>query len=89
VDTLVLGCTHYPLLKELIQPRIGKQVRVIDSSEEVAAQLRIFLEDEPAMAQSLAKEGENVYYVSDVTEAAKSTAQRIFGRKIDLRLTTI
>jgi glutamate racemase len=89
VDTLVLGCTHYPLLKDLIQPRIGKQVKVIDSSEEVAAQLRTFIEETPEMAQSLAKEGENAYYVSDVTEAAKSTAQRIFGRKIDLRLTNI
>jgi glutamate racemase len=84
VDTLVLGCTHYPLLKELIQPRIGKRVKVIDSSEEVASQLRDYLSDHPEMAQSLAKNGENVYYVSDVTEAAKSTAQRIFGRRIDL-----
>ena len=32
IDTLVLGCTHYPLLKHLIQPRIGKKVTLIDSS---------------------------------------------------------
>ena len=85
VDTLVLGCTHYPLLKHLIQPRIGKRVSVIDSSAEVAAELRFFLENTPEIAQTLAKDGQNVYYVSDVTAAAESTAQRIFGRKIDLQ----
>jgi glutamate racemase len=85
VDTLVLGCTHYPLLTHLIQPRIGKRVKVIDSSEEVAAQLRNFLANTPSLAGTLAKNGENVYYVSDVTEAAKETALRIFGRKIELR----
>jgi glutamate racemase len=88
VDTLVLGCTHYPLLKHLIQPRIGKAVKVIDSSAAVAAELRLFLENSPEFAQSLARDGENVYYVSDVTDAALSTAQRIFGRRIDLRKAT-
>jgi glutamate racemase len=89
VDTLVLGCTHYPLLVDLIQPRIGKRVKVIDSSEAVAADLRLFLENTPKVAQTLAKNDENVYYVSDVTEAAKATAQRIFGRKVELRSTRI
>ena len=84
VDTLVLGCTHYPLLKELIQPRIGKRTRVIDSSHEVAAGLKAFLAENPDLAGQLSHDGENRYYVSDRTEAALATAARIFGRKIDL-----
>ena len=36
VDTLVLGCTHYPLLKPIIQAKMGRRVEVIDSSQEVA-----------------------------------------------------
>ena len=45
IDTLVLGCTHYPLLKDLIQHRIGrKSVRLIDSSIEVAFTLKKYLE---------------------------------------------
>ncbi|MDD3619741.1 MAG: glutamate racemase, partial [Desulfobulbaceae bacterium] len=44
IDTLVLGCTHYPLLKHLIAPRIGKQVRLIDSSIEMASFVCYFLE---------------------------------------------
>ncbi|MBU0728379.1 MAG: glutamate racemase [Proteobacteria bacterium] len=82
IDTLVLGCTHYPLLKDLIQPRIGKGVRIIDSSETVAAGLKTYLENNPEIAASLCKSGVNQYYVSDITEAAKITARRIFGREI-------
>ena len=84
VDTLVLGCTHYPVLKNLIQPRIGKRVQVIDSSEAVAASVQSYLDAHPDVADSLERGGDNKYYVSDTTEAAQQTAKRIFGRKIDL-----
>ncbi len=84
VDTLVLGCTHYPLLKKLIQPRIGSRVTIIDSSEEVAFALKKFLDANRQLKNSLSSEGENKYYVSDVTETAKSIAKRIFGREIEL-----
>ena len=86
VDTLVLGCTHYPLLRAIIQPRIGKKVGVIDSSEAVATELRVFIEKDPGLAEKLAEGGVSRYYVSDVTDAARRTAARIFGRKIDLEI---
>lgn len=44
VDTLVLGCTHYPLLKPLIQRVVGPTVHLIDSAEETAADTRRLLE---------------------------------------------
>jgi glutamate racemase len=39
VDTLVLGCTHYPLLKDLFREELGSAVRLIDSAEETAAEI--------------------------------------------------
>jgi len=84
IDALVLGCTHYPLLKKMIQPRIGKRVRIIDSSEEVSSSLKDYLAGHPKLTASLSRNGENRFYVSDVTEAAMTTASRIFGRRIDL-----
>lgn len=84
VDTLVLGCTHYPLLKHLIIPRIGRKVNVIDSSTAVADMVKKYLQNHPEVDKSLATGGENFYYVSDVTDAARMTAQRIFGRELDL-----
>lgn len=89
VDTLVLGCTHYPLLTELIKPRIGKRTKVIDSSQEVAAQLKTFLADNLDLSTQISHQGDNRYYVSDVTEAALATAELIFGRAIDLIKVTI
>lgn len=82
IDTLVLGCTHYPLLKNLIQSRIGKKVNLIDSSVEVAATVKNFLDDNQSL--SLSKGGENLYYVSDMTSAATTIANKIFGRPIEL-----
>lgn len=85
VNALVLGCTHYPLLKKLIQPRIGKRVRIIDSSEEVSSCLRDYLAAHPDLDATLSRHGENRFYVSDITEAALATAGKIFGRRIDLQ----
>ena len=45
VDTLVLGCTHYPLLKPLLCRLVGGQVRLIDSAAETAAELGRILEE--------------------------------------------
>ncbi|MDH3394450.1 MAG: aspartate/glutamate racemase family protein, partial [Desulfobulbaceae bacterium] len=89
VDTLVLGCTHYPLLTKLIQPRIGKRTKVIDSSHEVAAELKTFLAENPDVSRQIAHQGDNQYFVSDITEAALATATLIFGRPIDLIKVTI
>lgn len=84
VEALVLGCTHYPLLTDLIRTRIGKRVTIIDSSAEVTAGLVHYLADHPDFAAGLQQGGENYYFVSDVTEAAQQTAERIFNRKIQL-----
>lgn len=89
VDTLVLGCTHYPLLSQLIQPRIGKRTKVIDSSHEVAAELKAFLAENPELSRQTVGQGESLFHVSDITEAARATAGLIFGRAIDLIKVTI
>lgn len=81
LDTLILGCTHYPILKDLIQYRIGKKVTLIDSSIEVAKTLKDYLTNNPSLAKELcATELKSQYYVSDMTETVQKTAQRIFNR---------
>ncbi|MBU0485394.1 MAG: glutamate racemase [Proteobacteria bacterium] len=84
IDTLVLGCTHYPLLSNLIRHRVGKRVKVIDSSEAVALELQQYLEANPDLAAELSCDIASSFYASDVTDAAIATAKRIFGRNIDL-----
>ncbi len=85
VDTLILGCTHYPLLKELIERRMGRNLNLlVDSSDTVARQLRHYIEENPAIDLSMREERKNLYYVSDRTEAASIIAEKIFGRQIIL-----
>ncbi|MCW5213631.1 aspartate/glutamate racemase family protein, partial [Desulfobulbus sp. TB] len=52
IDTLILGCTHYPLLTRLIRNRIGKQVQLIDSSVETAGHVKSFLDNSPEITSN-------------------------------------
>ena len=83
IDTLVLGCTHYPLLSELIQARIGKRVQLIDSSVETAHHAKKYLEKHPQLVPQV-EQASHSYYTSDSTETARQVAKRIFNRPMEL-----
>ncbi len=83
IDTLVLGCTHYPLLSNLIQARIGKRVQLIDSSIQTASFVREYLVRHPECSSEQAK-ASHTYYASDCTETALNVAERIFHRPMEL-----
>ncbi len=87
IDTLVLGCTHYPLLKDLIQPRIGRRVSLVDSSIETARYLQGFLAENPHLAGAREeKQATHTYFVTDLTESVQQVAARIFNRPLELVL---
>lgn len=82
IDTLVLGCTHYPILSEVIQIVIGKNVELIDSgvasSEVVKEELqRVGLETNSAVPGNL------FFYVSDIPTTFKQVAELFLGREIN------
>ena len=85
IDTLVLGCTHYPLLTHLIQHRIGKRVTLIDSSKATANYLQKSLTADnrlhPVSGHTVSK---NKYYVTDLTQTAERVANIIFKRRVEL-----
>lgn len=83
IDTLVLACTHYPLLTELIQARIGKRVQLIDSSIETAHYTKTYLEKHPDLV-SPEPGASHTYYTSDSTETARKVANYIFNRPMEL-----
>ena len=64
VDTIVLGCTHYPLIKELIALEMGPEVTLIDTGYEVAAALKALLSKNDLLTEPSAK-GAQYYYASD------------------------
>ncbi|MCU7830407.1 MAG: glutamate racemase [Candidatus Thiodiazotropha sp. (ex Myrtea sp. 'scaly one' KF741663)] len=68
IDTLVLGCTHYPFLKESIQQVAGAGVNIIDTGLAVAAQLRRRLEEEALLNDSLSPAGERFWCTGPLDE---------------------
>ena len=92
IDALILGCTHYPLLTELIRKRIGKKVQLIDSSVETAGHVKSFLDNSPEITSnreekiksSLHSPEKNRFFVSDCTPPLQKLADEIFGRRINL-----
>ena len=90
LDALILGCTHYPLLKKVIAPRIGRCVHIIDSSVEVALHLKAVLDGDEALRTQLhAPETPSRFYVSDMPAAVASLAGQIFGRTVHLEKTDV
>ena len=75
IDTLILGCTHYPLLKKVIQRKIGKRVALIDSSICISERIKSFLSDNHKIDRQLGQNGHLSLFVSDVTEQFKKIAQ--------------
>jgi glutamate racemase len=86
IDTLVLGCTHYPLMRDMIQRAIGKKTRLIDPAEAVAAKVAAFLSEHPKMWEEI-KNGVQHVYVSDVTPHFSVIASKWLGRPLVLERT--
>lgn len=89
IDTLILGCTHYPVLKPIIQQKIGKRVRVISSSTAVAGQIRQFLSSSPEIDRQFSKTGMTGFYVSDLTPQFEKTARSVIRQPIRLEFVSL
>lgn len=81
VDTLVLGCTHYPLLKEVIRNFMGADVTLIDSGAAVARQVCDYLRERDLAAEQT-QTGACRWYVSDSTEGFAPLASHFLGRPV-------
>jgi glutamate racemase len=79
MDTLVLGCTHYPLLKSILKKITGPRVRIIDSAEETAKTLRLDLDLRNLRSSG---KGGQLYFVSDISARFKQQAKLCLGRPI-------
>jgi glutamate racemase len=78
---LILGCTHYPLLRNLIQRVIGEEVELIDSGTAAAVVVEDYLRAGNLLNDS-ATEGNDLFFVSDMPAKFKLIAERFLGRKI-------
>lgn len=78
VDTVILGCTHYPLLKPMIKKALGEQVTLIDSAKQVAMEVKKILATE-GMLNAGQRQARHKFYVTDNTKWFSSVAERFLG----------
>lgn len=74
IDTLILGCTHYPLLKNTIQKSIGDRVILVDSAEAIALYLGDIIHKEGGQSK-----GRDLFFVSDNEDKFAHMASRILS----------
>jgi glutamate racemase len=86
-DALVLGCTHYPILRDVIQRSVGENVTLIDSGEATAEEVEVLLR-ENGLANAGEIAGERTlcddldhFYVTDAAERFAHVAERFLGSK--------
>jgi len=82
VDTLVLGCTHYPLLKPVIGDVVGRRVRLIDSAEETAAETGRLLAEREMCAEPGAVVRHR-FVASDAPDHFSRMAERFLGAPVE------
>jgi glutamate racemase len=90
VGALVLGCTHYPILRDLISDVIGSTVPLIDSGEAAAREVQALLQSSGLLSTGKFGEGQNLqerrlcddldhFYVTDAAERFAKVAERFLG----------
>jgi len=84
VDTIILGCTHYPLLKGVIKKFFGKHMRIVDSSLSVSNAVKTFL-DENNLSNTGAGKGKVRAFVTDDPDSFKGIARLFLKKDISVR----
>jgi glutamate racemase len=87
VGALILGCTHYPLLKKIIQEKIGKKTILVDSGQEVIAKLKNYLISHPDICQPNGHTSK--FFVTDLTVKFQEIAEKWLGEKVKVEKTEL
>lgn len=89
IDTLVLGCTHYPLLKKTISSVMGPEVMLIDSAASTAEEVRRVLAEKDLLSRNGPDGAVHSFFVTDSPERFLAVGRRFFGpglEKADLAI---
>ncbi len=82
IDTLLLACTHYPLLKNKIEQFLPTGVKLISQGQIVANSLADYLERHPELEKQCSKNGNLSFYTTDSTEDFDNHATTFFGQAV-------
>jgi len=88
IDTLILGCNHYPVLKKTIQRKIGMRVKLVDSARALAVRLKALVAGNPEYITDAEYSGNREtcrIYLTDTAARFRKTAGLIMGKDISVR----
>lgn len=85
IGALILGCTHYSLIKDKIQKHIGKGVRIINEEEVVPYKFKDYLIRHPEIEQRLKREGKVQYLVTAYSQRFKELARMFLGKNVEFK----
>ena len=89
IDTIILGCTHYPLLMPKILKYLPAGVRVIPQGEYVADSLKSYLERHPQMEQKCSKDATVRYLTTENADNFKESAQIFLHESVEVESITL
>lgn len=83
-DTIVLGCTHYPFLRPLIEEIVGQKIAVIDTGKAVSTQLQKKLAEAKLLASDTHK-AEVVFWTNSPSNLASHVVQQLYGQTVEVK----
>jgi glutamate racemase len=79
IDTIILACTHYPILKDYIQELVGPAIKVVAQGPIVAKKLEYYLIAHPDMEKAISKEGSCAYFTTENKDIFNQKASQFLG----------
>ena len=85
IDTMILGCTHYPILLPKIQKYTPKHIRIVAQGEYVAESLKDYLSRHPEMNAKCTQNGSCLFYTTEAEEKFVESASSFLNQQIDVK----
>ncbi|MBI4250651.1 glutamate racemase [Candidatus Uhrbacteria bacterium] len=92
ISILILGCTHYPMMKKKIQSVMGRSIVIVDPAIIAARSLKLYFERHPEIVARLAQHSDADeytarvrFFTTDIAEKIKSSVARFWGRRADVQ----
>ena len=82
IDTILLGCTHYPLLMSKIRSYLSDNIRIVDQGDIIAKSLEDYLQRHPEMEILCSKNGTKTFFTTDNTDIFNQRGEVFYGNKI-------
>lgn len=86
IDTLILGCTHYPLLKTAIEKTIDSRIKVINPAGSLAKEVKKYLESNKSIARKVKQGSDHKFFFSDAPYNLEKIGHLCFSRKIKAKV---